>query len=157
MVRTILSVVLGYLAIMVCVFVALTAAYLGIGPERAFRPGVYDQTLLWIAIWAVISLVSAIVGGWTCARIARSRRTAGVLMGVVLAFGALQVIGTVAKPAPTGEDAVRPTPTAFSDAMSKARAPVWVAIVTPVLGAAGVWVGSGLNRRSGAHTPSPLK
>ena len=43
--RAILSVIVGYVVMFLVVFVGLTGAYLLLGQERAFKPGVYDVTV----------------------------------------------------------------------------------------------------------------
>ena len=54
MLRTIGAVVLGYLAMALVVFVALSGAYLAVGADGAFRPGVYEVSALWIGISLVV-------------------------------------------------------------------------------------------------------
>ena len=65
MLRTIGSVILGYLVMFVVVFVGLTAAYLAMGTDRAFKPGVYDVTAIWLVVMFAISILAAFVGGRT--------------------------------------------------------------------------------------------
>lgn len=150
MLRSVLAVLAGYAAMFVLVFVAMTAAYFALGPDRAFRPRVYEVSVLWIAVWAVISLGAAVAGGWVAARVARNKVAPGALAGVVLALGLVSSIATLNAAPP--ENPVREPGTPLLEAMSNARAPAWNAFLTPVLGAVGVLAGAAL---AGPARPKP--
>ena len=70
MLRSVLGVIVGYLAIFAVIFCVLTVAYLGMGPERAFQPGSFQPSILWDAVEIVIGLAAAAVGGFVCIAIA---------------------------------------------------------------------------------------
>ena len=57
MLRTILGVILGYVAMAVLIFLTFTLAYLTMGSEGAFQPGTYEVTALWLVVSFVLSLV----------------------------------------------------------------------------------------------------
>ena len=61
--RAILSVIAGYLAMFLFVFVSFSAAYLTMGTEGAFQPGSYEVSGLWLAVSFVLSLGAAVGGG----------------------------------------------------------------------------------------------
>ena len=144
MVRGILGVVAGYVAMALLIFLMFSIAYLAMGANRAFNPGSFDPTLFWIVISFFLSFVAALVGGYTCAAIARSKRAAQVLAGLVLVLGII-----VAIPALTSGD-TRPNNRTGDvpniEAMQKARTPGWVALMNPLIGAVGVMVGAGLRQ-----------
>jgi hypothetical protein len=50
---------------------------------------------------------------------------------------------------PTGAETMRPDGITMSQAMQNARQPIWVAVLLPFLGAAGVALGAGMRRRGG--------
>lgn len=141
MLRAIFAVVLGYLTMAAAVFLLLTGAYLGMGADRAFQPGAYQVTPTWLAAWA------AVLGGLVCADIARTRNPVRALVIVVLILGTLQAIGVAVAPKPTPEQQIRAGDVGVFDAMIKARSPLWVAIATPIVGAAGVLAGARLVKK----------
>lgn len=144
MVRAILGVIAGYLVMAILVFCFLTAAYLAMGADAAFRTGTYNVSMMWIIVSCLLGLVAAIVGGLVCAAISRSKRAVLVLAGIVFVLGIL-----IAIPALTTID-LRPNNRSGSvsniQAMQQARTPTWLALVNPFLGAAGVLIGSRLRK-----------
>jgi ABC-type Na+ efflux pump permease subunit len=142
--RAIGGVILGYLVMAFLVFTVFTCAWFILGADGSFTPGTYDSSIVWIFMSFVVGFGAAVAGGCTCAAIARSKRAAQVLAGIVLVLGiglAIPVIlGSQPDPGPrTGE-------VTMADAMTKARQPAWVALANPILGAIGVVVGAGLRR-----------
>jgi hypothetical protein len=138
MLRTIGSVVLGYVAISVFVFLAFTISYLAMGADRAFAPSSYDVTRLWLIVAFVVNFVAAFIGGRVCAVISKS---AGAVMGlatVVLLLGVLLAYPTLTA---SSDPIVRPADVSSTEAMTKAQQPAWVALVLPWIGLAGVMVG----------------
>lgn len=147
MVRSIIAVVVGYVVMALLVFVLFTAAYLAIGAEGAFVPGSYAVSGLWIVLSFVLSLVAAIVGGYACAAIARGGRAPLALAVLVIVLGMLAAIPVLTTP---GEAGARAGDLPNMEAMMRARQPAWVALLLPLVGAAGVVVGSRLRRDAGA-------
>ena len=138
MLRTIGSVLLGYLVMFVVVFAGLTAAYLAMGTNRAFHPGVYDVTVLWLAVMFAISILAAFVGGKVCALVAKSPKAVFGLAGLVLILGLLSAIPALTA---SGEAKPRSSDVPNLEAMMNAKQPAWVALLMPVIGVAGVLVG----------------
>jgi hypothetical protein len=139
MVRTIGSIVVGYLAMALVVFAGLTLAYLVVGPDRAFRPGVFDVSPLWVAISIVVGFGAAFLGGWLARRISGTVRGPQLLAGLVVILGlALALPALLGDPAAAGmrADALGPF-----DAMMQAQTPLWLMLLNPVIGAIGVLVG----------------
>jgi hypothetical protein len=147
--RVILSVIVGYIAMTIVVFGGLTAAYLAMGSDRAFRPGVYDVTATWLVVMFAVSLVAAIAGGFVCALIAQRARASRGLAILVLVLGGLSAI-----PAFIAED---PGPRTGDldnlSAMQEAKQPIWTAIVLPIVGAVGVVVGGRLRGNATGGSP----
>ena len=139
MLRIIGGVIVGYLSMFVVVFISLTAAYLGMGADRAFKPGLYEVTGLWLAVMFVVSIVAALVGGKVCAVIAKSSKAVFALAGLVLVLGLLSAIPTLT--APTGEPKPRTADVPNAEAMMSAKQPVWVALLMPVIGVVGTLAG----------------
>ena len=139
MLRGILGVILGYVAMFAVIFVLCTGAYLAMGADRAFRPGTYDPSTLWLVVGTLASVAAAVVGGVVCRLIARSRAAVYALAGLVLILGLVGLAMVVSADQSQGN--VRAGDTPNMEAMMKARQPVGVAIANPVIGVAGALVG----------------
>lgn len=55
----------------VAIFVTFSAAYLAMGADRAFQPGNYEVSALWLVVSFGFGLLAATLGGWLCAKISR--------------------------------------------------------------------------------------
>src|SRR5437868_14714625 len=92
MARSILAVVVSYVAMFVLAFIAFTCAYLVVGSDVAFKPGIYEASTTWIGIAFVINIVVAIIGGFVCALIAKGGRAPlalallAAILGLVIAI-----------------------------------------------------------------------
>jgi hypothetical protein len=156
--RLIGAVLLGYVVVALCVFAGLSAAYVELGPDGAFRPGVYDVSALWLVISLIVGFVAAVLGGWVARRIARSPTGPRVLAGLIAALGvALALVALVGEPAATG---VRTEAIGTTEAMQYARTPVWMMFLNALIGALGVLVGGKALRRGtdpapGIAVPTP--
>lgn len=145
MLKATLAVVGGYLVMAIVVFVAFTGLYLGMGPDRAFQPGTYYVSTLWIAVSLAVNLLAAIAGGFACAWISRGA-AAKVLAALVLLLGiafAIPVIDSSKDPRPIQREADTPNLVA----MTNGRQPVWMALSLPLIGAVGTLLGAGRVRR----------
>src|SRR5205807_9307087 len=91
------SVIVGYVAMLVLAFVGFTCAYLIVGQDGAFKPGLYEASSRWVAIAFVINIVVSVVGGFICARIAKSGRAPLGLAIVVVVLGIVLAIGDTSK------------------------------------------------------------
>lgn len=146
MLRAIVGVVVGYIAMAVFIFATFSIAYLTMGTDGAFRANSFDPSTLWVVTSFILGFIGAIVGGFVCAMIAKASRAPIVLAGLVLVLGLL-----IAIPVLTASDApkVRTGDIGNIEAMQNARQPAWVALLNPLVGAAGVIVGARLKRSSG--------
>jgi hypothetical protein len=152
--RTILSVIVGYLAMFAVVFLSLSLAYLSMGQERAFQPGSYDVSAVWLAVMFAISAIAALAGGFVCASIATGRTAPVALAVAVLVMGLLSAItASMSPPTP----APRQGNIGNLEAMNNARQPAWVALLLPVIGAGGALAGAKLKRQTSptASSSSP--
>ena len=138
------GVVLGYVMMVAFVFLSFSLAYRLLGADRAFQPGTYDVTTLWIVTSFILGLAGAILGGYVCEAISRTAKAAKVLAVLVLVLGfafAVPVL-TNTSPAPPREGAV-----SNAAAMQNAKQPGWVALLNPLFGAIGVLIGAGARAR----------
>jgi hypothetical protein len=132
--KTFGGVVLGYLMMVAFVFLSFSIAYRIMGADRAFQPGVYDVTNLWIITSFMLGLAGAILGGYVCETVA--------LDGFAFA---VPVLTTTSPSAPREGDVSNTV------AMQNAQQPPWVALLNPLFGAIGVLIGAGA--RSGRGEP----
>src|SRR2546423_9504684 len=88
MARSIIAVIASYLAMFVLAFIAFTCAYLIVGSDVAFLPGIYEASTSWIGIAFVINIVVAIIGGFICALIAKGGRAPLALAILAVVVGA---------------------------------------------------------------------
>jgi hypothetical protein len=141
MARSVLGVIAGYVVMALLVFASFSAAYLLMGADGAFRPNSYEVSGLWLATSFVLALLAAVAGGYVCAAISRRTLAPLVLAVVVLVLGMM-----AAAPALTarGESPVRTGDVPNLAAASQARTPPWVALLNPLVGAAGVLAGARL-------------
>jgi hypothetical protein len=125
----------------VTVFVTFSAAYLAMGADSAFKPDSYEPSTLWLIVSFVLGFGAAMAAGWTCVWIARKRKPAYVLAGIVVLFGLAMAASMVRAPADT-RPVVREGAVGAIEAMQNARTPPWVAFVNPFVGAVGVVLGA---------------
>jgi hypothetical protein len=132
------AVVVGYLAMAVFVFLTFTLAYLAMGTERAFQPGTYDVSTLWLALAIVLGFAGAALGGMIAARIGGERGVRTLLIVVVL-LGLVNAVFTMMSP---GENkGPRTAAVPVMEAMTAAKQPTWSPWADILLGAAGTIVG----------------
>ena len=146
MARSIIAVIVSYIVMFVLVFLTFTGVYLLLGADGAFRPGKYDASHRWLAIAFAVNFVIAIIGGLICAAIAKGGRAPVALAVVVFVLGLLLAIPTImgynARP-----NMIRAGNVSNMEAMQRAKQPIWVPLLFPFVGAAGVLIGGKLKRR----------
>lgn len=142
MLRSILAVIVSYVAMFILLFAAFTAVYLALGADRVFEPNTYVAS--WLALAAVISFCGAILAGYICAAMSKSMRACQVLAGIVLVLGLLLCI-----PAMRADQTprLRAGDVTNMEAMRQAQAPTWMHLLSPVIGAVGVLFGSWMKLR----------
>jgi hypothetical protein len=143
--RKILAVILGYLAMAVVVMGGLTGAYFAMGADKAFEAGTYEVTTAWLVVWGATSIVAAVVGGWVCGKIGKTKGAVGSLILLVVLLGALYAFAVFKAEDPAPEDLARTGDTPNFEAMNQAQSPMWVHVANPVLGVIGIMIGGRLS------------
>lgn len=144
--RSIGGAIVGYLVMAVVVMVTLTGAYLVLGANGAFQPGSYAVSSLWLATTFLFDAVAAVTGGMACAAVARGDRRGPIFLVVLmLALGAAVAVGEMSKDR-SSLQLVRTADVGNLEAMQKAVQPLWVAYLTPLVGAGGALLGARLRR-----------
>src|ERR1043166_6891095 len=139
MVRSVLGVIVGYIVMFILQVAAFMTIYTIVGPDWSFKPGSFQASTRWTVMQFTVILI--------CAIIARGGKAPLVLAGVVLVIGlALGALSTGMRPVDAHE--VRRGNVPNMEAMSKARHPMWVVFLGPVIGALGIVIGGKLKRSS---------
>lgn len=146
MLRSIGAVIGGYVVMFVLVFVTFSGLYLAIGADGAFEPGTYDVSMMWIVTSIVLSILAALAGGYVCESISRGGKAAVGLAILVAVLGLVAAIPPLTAP-PSNEARTADVPN--MEAMMKAKAPAWAALLNPFIGAAGALAGAKLRRGRG--------
>jgi hypothetical protein len=147
MLRSVLAVIVGYLAMFAMQFAVFMAVYTVVGANWSFKPGSYHPSTRWMVMQGAVDFVTAIIAGLICAIIARGGKAPLALAIVTLAIGfTLGALHLATQPPDTGE--VRTANLPNMEAMMKARQPVWAFVAGPVIAAAGVAIGGRLRRKS---------
>jgi hypothetical protein len=143
--RAIVSVVVGYVAMFATIFLAFSGLYLLLGQDLSFRPDTYEPSVLWTVVSFVLGVGAAVLGGYVCARIARTAKPPKVLAGVVLVIGLLSAVPVLM--ASSTPAVARSGDVENLEAMTKAKQPAWVALANPFVGLVGILIGARLRQR----------
>ena len=143
MLKSIIGIVVGYVAMFAVAFAAYTGAYLALGAERVFEPGTYAYSGMWTGLVIVITLIAGFIGGLTCAAISKSGTTGLVLAVIVfvlsLAFELPHIMKDRTPVARTGD-------VSNLEVMEKGQPPAWLGLLIPVLGGAAVLMGARMKK-----------
>lgn len=140
--RKIVGAIAGYLLYFTCVFLLFTGFSLVLGPDRLYRPGNYEPSMLWIIGAWVIGLISAVLAGYVAALIGKSGAVK-VMAGLFVLIGVIVFVGLLRENKPVE---TRTVDLPLMEAMFKAREPLWFAAVNPFLLVAGVFAGGALRK-----------
>lgn len=139
MLRLIGAVLLGYIAMVIIVFCGMSLAWLVLGADGAFQTGTYDVSAIWILVSCAIAFVAALAGGWLARVVTQNARGPRVLAGFVVVLGIVLAIPALTGSAP--ETGARPDAVPMFEAIANARTPLWVMLISPLIGAVGVLIG----------------
>ncbi|MGZ5482651.1 MAG: hypothetical protein ACXWID_11775 [Pyrinomonadaceae bacterium] len=147
MVRSIIAVIVSYIAMFALNFLGFVGLYAIVGPSHAFKPRLYLASNRWILMGVAVMFVSGIIAGLICAAIARGRKATLALAGLILVVGLLLAIPAVMK-SRANAGMVRVGDVTSMEAMEKASWPVWAPLVFPFVSAVGALVGGKLKKRN---------
>jgi len=143
MLRSILGGIAGYVVMFILIFVMFTALYLALGADRAFTPGTYQVSVLWIAASTVLGIIAAVGGGYVASLVGKGMTAVKVLAGIILVLGVITVAMVAMAPAPAD---ARTASVPNMEAMTKAQTPVWLAILNPIIGIVGAMIGGRMRK-----------
>ena len=141
MLRAIVGVIVGYVVMAIYITVVFLGLFLVLGVERVFQTDSYEVSTLWLFVSLVISVSSAIIGGYVCAAVGKSWRACQVLGLIILVLGILLCL-----PKMHEDPHVRAGEVPTWQVMQLAQMPVWVHVLSPVLGAVGVLLGARMKK-----------
>ena len=139
MLKAVVAVVVGYLTMAIAVAILTFGLFMLLGPDRAFQPGTYEVSTIWVTTCFALSLVSAIIGGFIC-RVISGRGAVKALAALVVMLGILLALPAL-NPANDPRPLVRPPDTPSLVAVTNSRQPPWAALAFPIVGAIGVLIG----------------
>jgi len=148
MLKSILAIIVSYIAMFVIFMAIFTCLYFVLGVERVFQADSYEVSMLWIALTLVISFLVSMFAGWLCAAISKSWRACQVFALIVFLLALMQCLSALRR----NPDApnTRAGEVGMFDAMSLAVSPLWLHFVNPILSGAGVLLGARMKRRDAA-------
>jgi hypothetical protein len=149
MLRKIIGVVAGYIAMAAFIFILFTTLYLILGADGAFQPGNYQASTVWLVLSTILGLIAAVIGGLICVIIAKDHKVALWLAGLVIVLGIILAIPSLnVSEAETNK--VREGNVDNMEAMQNAKQPPISLILNPIIGAIGVIAGSRLKKNKPA-------
>ena len=147
MIRSVLAVIFAYILMFILQVASFMTIYSLMGADWSFEPASYQATMRWTVMQFVVIFITAAIAGLVCALIAGGGKAPLALAAVVLVLGfGLGALSIALRPTDTHE--VRTGNVPQMEAMNKARHPLWVVFLGPVIGATGVVIGGKLKRRS---------
>lgn len=146
MARRILGFVAGLLVTMIIVGIAFAVIIGVMGPDNVFNHATWNASMKFIVATTFLSLAGAVVGGIVCQAIAQRRAVAYTLAAFVLVMGLAMAAVEAAQdsdepPPPRPRDT---TMAQMKEAQQNGwiREPLWITLVNPPLGAAGILLGA---------------
>jgi hypothetical protein len=151
MLRTVGSVILGYIVMAAFVFLSFSLLFVAMGPDRAYQPGTYEVSALWVVVSIVLSFIAAVLGGWVCVLVARTQLGPQILAAAILVFGLVLAVMELGS-APAYLPTVRDASVGVMEAMRNSRNPTWINFLTPLVAVVGILAGARLVGRK----PDPV-
>ena len=135
--RAILGVVVALAVMSVLVFAVSIAPWLLFGVDKVLEPGRFDTVFTYDVYAVVVAVGGAVLGGWLCMKIGRSRVAVVVLAVLSFAGGMTNAYAHHVKPAP----GPRTPGVTVMDAVAARKEPAWFTLLIPCLGVVGVLIG----------------
>lgn len=142
--RPIAAVICGYLVMAAFIMLTFSVTWMIVGSSFAFESGTVQVTSRWIAIAMALSIVAALLGGWTAAKIGRSAGPVRALAALVFILGVALAIAHLKMERPLPSKPISELRT--YEAANYAVQPVWYDFALPLIGAIGVAAGGALAR-----------
>jgi hypothetical protein len=146
MLKSILAIIVSYIAMFVVFMAIFTGLYFALSVERVFQPDSYEVSMLWIVLTLVIGFLVCMFAGYLCAAISKNWRACQIFALIVFLLALIQCFSALKR----NQDApnVRAGEVGMFDAMALAVSPLWLHFVNPILNGAGVLIGARMKRRN---------
>ena len=144
MLRSVLGVIVAFILLAILQVASFMTMYGLMGTDWSFKPASYQPSTRWTTMQFLIIMVTSIIAGLICAAIAKGGKAPLALAAGVLVLGLGAALLRTSLHPDTHE--VRIGNVSQTDARDKARHPMWVLFLGPVIGAVGVVVGGKLKR-----------
>ena len=145
MLKTVFAVIAGYVVMMLFVLVSWVVAFVAMGADRAYQPGTFEPTGVWLITILALGFIAAMVGGYVAAIVTPNPAAPKTLALVVVILGLVFALPAFRRPAQSPP--ARSSDLPMMQMMSAGRQPVWVALLLPLVGAAGVLAGAKRHKR----------
>lgn len=134
--RSILAVIVGYIALLIVSAALFTGAYFAVGIEAAFKPRSFEISRLMALCGIAVGVLAGVVGAIVCQAVSRSAKANLALVAITFAITLATGI-----PMLTRETTLqnRLEHIGRIEAMTRALHPHWFTLLFPVAQAAGVW------------------
>ena len=145
MLKVVFAVVAGYVVMALFVLVSSVVAFMALGADRAYQAGTFEPTGVWIITVLALGFIAAMVGGYVAAIITPNPAAPKTLALVVVILGLVFALPVFRRPALSPPERSSDLP--MMQTMGAGRQPAWVALLLPLIGAAGVLSGAKRHRR----------
>ena len=146
--RSILAVIVSYIAMFVIFMGIFVGLYFVLGIARVFQPDSYEVSMLWIIITLGVAFLVTMFAGFLCAAISKSWRTCQVFALIVFLLALWQCFSAVRRDS-EGPN-VRAGDVTYLEAIGHAVTPMWLHFVNPVVNGLGILIGARMKRRGSA-------
>lgn len=153
MAKKILGVIVGYVSMAVFVFITFSILYMILGADGSFEPESYNVSTIWLVLSFLLGLVAAIIGGFVCVLIAKERKPALWLAGIVLVLGFVLAIPAIGE-SDEERNKIREGDVSNTEAMQNVKQPPVTLILNPIIGTIGVFAGAKLKKERKSETLS---
>ncbi len=144
MIKKIVGIVAGYIAMSVALFAMFSLLYTILGTTGAFQEGSYFVSNVWLILGFIVFFCAAALAGFVAVLIAGEPKAATWMGAVILALGIVIAISQIAgAPASMVREAAD---VPLIDAMNLAQNPVWAIFLNPLIGFAGAIFGGRLRK-----------
>ncbi len=145
MLKSIIAIVVSYIAMFVFFMVVVIGCYVALGSERVFKPDSYEISTLWLVLTLIVSFVGSAIAGYLCAVISGSWATCRVFAFIVF----LATLGFCFASLRQSQESpnVRASEVSWTDGIRLGVSPMWLHFVSPVISGVAVLVGARMKRR----------
>ena len=149
MLKSIIAIVVSYVAMFVVFMAIFAGLYFVLGAERVFKAYSYEISTLWLTLTMIFGFLVTLFAGFLCATISKNWRTCQVFALIVFALASVQCLMAIRRQNPDAPN-TRASEVSFSEGIEHAVTPFWLHVVNPVINGAGALLGARLKRRDPA-------